>query len=228
MNYDSTTNPYAFNMETASTTYVTSGPTLTIKTLHPYEKVTNTCVTLEFNKGHRVEFFLAEEVKIELGATYKIRTTDGLVWKEAGKAVELRTLPQYFGERVIAEAKLIAAAPIPDDGIDDVWVNMKKLCVTVKWKDKTTTTVQCQEEDFDQEKAIALCYMKKKLGNRGSFNETLKKYGISVQKVTWSGEVLAQYDTIMHAAKAEELTFKQIFNACEYGNEVNGAYWVYG
>ena len=39
------------------------------------------------------------------------------------------------------------------------------------------TIVKCQNgETWDPEKALALCYMKRVLGNRGSFNETLKKY----------------------------------------------------
>ena len=46
----------------------------------------------------------------------------------------------------------------------------------VNWKDGTKTVVRCQEGDeFDPEKGIALCFMKKALGNKGNFNNILKK-----------------------------------------------------
>lgn len=46
----------------------------------------------------------------------------------------------------------------------------------VIWADDTKTIVKCQTgEMFDPEKGLALCYMKKCLGNKGNFNETLKK-----------------------------------------------------
>lgn len=48
---------------------------------------------------------------------------------------------------------------------------------TVKWKDGTITTVKCGEDDvFDKEKGVALCFMKKRMGNNGSFNEILKEW----------------------------------------------------
>lgn len=46
----------------------------------------------------------------------------------------------------------------------------------VIWSDGTKTVVKCKPEDvFDPEKGLALCFMKKALGNKGSFNEVLKK-----------------------------------------------------
>lgn len=48
----------------------------------------------------------------------------------------------------------------------------------VIWKDRTKTVVKCGEDDiFDKEKGIALCYMKHIFGDKGSFNEILKKWG---------------------------------------------------
>lgn len=47
----------------------------------------------------------------------------------------------------------------------------------VFWEDGTKTVVTCQEGDlYDREKGLALCFMKKALGNKGQFNEILKKY----------------------------------------------------
>lgn len=47
----------------------------------------------------------------------------------------------------------------------------------VLWEDGTKTVVKCQDGDtFDQEKGIALCFMKKSLGNKSNFNNIIKKY----------------------------------------------------
>lgn len=46
----------------------------------------------------------------------------------------------------------------------------------VLWKDGTKTVVKCQNgETFDKEKGIALCFMKKALGNTSNFNNVIKK-----------------------------------------------------
>lgn len=45
----------------------------------------------------------------------------------------------------------------------------------IKWQDGTKTVVKCSPEDeFDPEKGIALCYMKKALGNRYGYYNTMQ------------------------------------------------------
>lgn len=67
--------------------------------------------------------------------------------------------------------------PRPKDLIKNVWFNKKKGTVTVRWTDDQVTMIHCHEEDeFDLEKAIAICFMKKAYDNRGCFNEFLKKW----------------------------------------------------
>ena len=47
----------------------------------------------------------------------------------------------------------------------------------VYWSDKTKTVVKCGEDDtYDKEKGLALCYMKKLFNNKGNYNEILKKW----------------------------------------------------
>lgn len=46
----------------------------------------------------------------------------------------------------------------------------------ILWEDGTKTVVRCQLDDqYDAEKGIAMCFMKKALGNNGNFNEELKR-----------------------------------------------------
>lgn len=46
----------------------------------------------------------------------------------------------------------------------------------VYWKDGTKTVVKAHNEPFDPEKGLAMAFMKKALGNKGNFNNTLKKW----------------------------------------------------
>jgi hypothetical protein len=50
--------------------------------------------------------------------------------------------------------------------------NRAKNVFTVAWKDGTVTSVHCQPgDDWDDEKALAMCFTKKALGNKGNFND---------------------------------------------------------
>lgn len=56
----------------------------------------------------------------------------------------------------------------------------------VKWKDGTKTVVKCNEGDeYDWEKGLALCVMKKIYGNTGKYNNIFKKYAPETTNVSW-------------------------------------------
>lgn len=47
---------------------------------------------------------------------------------------------------------------------------------TILWKDGTKTTVKCARHDiYDEEVGIAMCYLKKMLGNKGNFNNIFRE-----------------------------------------------------
>ena len=47
---------------------------------------------------------------------------------------------------------------------------------TILWKDGTKTTVKCSSEDvWDDDVGIAMCYLKKMLGNKGNFNNIFRE-----------------------------------------------------
>ena len=79
--------------------------------------------------------------------------------------------------RTITSFDVVKGAPRPSDRIQNVYFNEEKGTTCVLWDDGKKTLIHCAPEDtWDKEKALALCYMKRVLGNKGSFNETLKKY----------------------------------------------------
>lgn len=60
--------------------------------------------------------------------------------------------------------------------IRQILANHKKNKFTVVWDDGTHTTITLQEGDtWDDEKALAMCFVKKLKGNKGSFNEIFTK-----------------------------------------------------
>lgn len=47
---------------------------------------------------------------------------------------------------------------------------------TILWKDGTKTTVKCSSEDvWEDEVGIAMCYLKKMLGNKGNYNNIFRE-----------------------------------------------------
>lgn len=91
--------------------------------------------------------------------------------------VSTRELPIGVCIREITSAKVVYAPPKPTGGIENIYLNEDKGVVVIKWVDGTKTKVKCQNnEPFDAEKGIALCFMKRAFHNRGCYNDVFKKY----------------------------------------------------
>ena len=62
---------------------------------------------------------------------------------------------------------------IDGQSVDNIIINPP--ATIVKWADGTKTVVKCQnDEEYDAEKGIALCFMKKMCGNTSNYNEIIK------------------------------------------------------
>ena len=69
-------------------------------------------------------------------------------------------------------ASITTQEPVDHFAIRSVLSNHKKNAFSVVWEDGTTTVVHCQSGDeWDDEKALAMCFTKKALGNKGNFND---------------------------------------------------------
>ena len=124
-------------------------------------------------------YYCAKNVHLQIGSKYTIIADGVTEYKNPITVIKTSEIaPTNVGNiRTITSATMIGGAPRPDDRIKQVIFNKEKLTTVVLWADGQKTIIKCQEGDvFDEEKALALCYMKRVLGNRGSFNETLRKY----------------------------------------------------
>lgn len=84
--------------------------------------------------------------------------------------------------RTITEAHMIKAPRKPEKPYKQVVVNKSKRTICVVWKDGTRTVMKCHPEDeWDEEKGIAMCFMKKVFNNRGCYYDTFRD-------ITYMGE----------------------------------------
>lgn len=91
--------------------------------------------------------------------------------------VSTKELPIGVYVREITSAKVVSVPSKPTGGIENIYLNEDKGVVVIKWIDGTKTKVKCQNnEPFDAEKGIALCFMKRAFHNRGCYNDVFKKY----------------------------------------------------
>ena len=123
-------------------------------------------------------YYCAPHIELKIGSSYMIEADRSTTYKNAITVVKIdNNEPAGVHIRTITHARLLTGAKRPDDKIKRVIFNKGKRTTVVLWYDGQKTIVKQQDGDvWDEEKALALCYMKRILGNRGSFNETLKKY----------------------------------------------------
>lgn len=140
-------------------------------------------------------YFFSTELNLELGEWYDIFTKESGGYSSPVKIVKEHSSTYLYNCSMYKE--IIAAKPVcfyakidktkhsitvdsnknKDGFIDQVWFNPAKGTTVVRWIDGSKTMVRCQEgETFDKEKGLALCYMKRTLDNKSSFNEILKKW----------------------------------------------------
>ena len=135
-------------------------------------------ILVKFNDvGKSYGYFTKQNLKIN--EIYNIVADYVTTYNSPVKVVSIEEATDrhhLYNYRTITKATPISS-PRPKDGLKKVIFDEEAGVTVAIWWDDSKTIVRCQEGDtFDKEKGLALCYMKKALGNRGSFNETLKKW----------------------------------------------------
>ena len=137
-------------------------------------------------------YMFITKLNLNLGEWYNIYTKESGGYNSPIKVVKLYPLNHLYdvciykeiirAEQITLHTKMDKSRFFTTDiftnsNIDRVWFNPVKGTTVVRWIDGSKTMVRCQKGDtFDKEKGLALCYMKKTLGNKGNFNEILKKW----------------------------------------------------
>ena len=118
------------------------------------------------------------DLNLMKGAVYDIEADGHTRYDNPVSVVDI-THGSIRGLRTITDAKLIRAPRVPKK-YKKIFVNYEKETVVVLWNDNTRTVMKPQDGDeFDVEKGIALCFMKKVYDNRGCFNNAFRDITVS-------------------------------------------------
>ena len=151
-------------------------------------------VEVKFLGTNDKTYLFRTSLNLEIGKWYDIYTRESGGYSSPVKVVKEYSTTYFYNGNMYKE--IFAAKEVglyakvdktkhssiesnsPKDGwIDQVWFNPAKGTTVVRWIDGSKTMVRCQKgETFDKEKGLALCYMKRTLDNKSSFNEILKKW----------------------------------------------------
>ena len=132
------------------------------KIRHIYNERETDMVNVIFN-GLEKEL---KELGIELST---IRQSSG----EVGLEIEGYLRPDIYK---IHRAKKMCSVPITPKKPTPKKVIFSGPATTILWKDGTKTTVKCQNGDeWAPDVGIAMCYLKKMLGNEGNFNNIFRE-----------------------------------------------------
>lgn len=141
-----------------------------------------TLVEVTFGKNPKLYRYFTDLVLHE-GATYNIVADNETTYSTPVTVVKIHRnykytyVDDYYRIREITHAHLVTMPKKPESKIKNVLFNKKNGITTVVWYDNKVTMVKCHPDDeFDKEKALALCFMKRVCDNRGCFNDELKKW----------------------------------------------------
>ena len=120
-----------------------------------YDAKTNTITYTEPKTTIYDKVTVADNCYVNCGTNHQCSQCEN--WKQKEEEVEMKH----------------DAKPVHNPfAIRSVLSNRKKNAFSVVWMDGTTTVVHCQAGDeWDDEKALAMCFTKKALGNKGNFND---------------------------------------------------------
>ena len=124
----------------------------------------------EMNGMSNIQFNDLERELHELGIRLStIRHSSG----DVGCEIEGYLRPDIYK---IHHAKEMCSVPITPKKPLPKKVIFSGPATTILWKDGTKTTVKCQDEDvWADDVGIAMCYLKKMLGNKGNFNNIFRQ-----------------------------------------------------
>ena len=134
-------------------------------------------VAVKFDGSPNKKYYFYTKLNLMKEGIYEIVADNVTTYNNRVKIVNIYPSQKSDFEklRTITDAKLIQAPPKPDKPYKKIIVNAVKETICILWKDGTKTIMKPQSDDeFDLEKGIAMCFMKRWYDNRGCFNDVFK------------------------------------------------------
>lgn len=136
-------------------------------------------VTVKF-KGTEKRYIYKTRLNLMVGAVYDItadnsKTYNNPVLIEGINEKAPKNYNYAYPIREITNAVLIQAPRRPAANVKII-INEKKKTTVAIWSDGSKTVVKCQPGDeFDAEKGIAMCFVKRSFNNRGCYNDWMRE-----------------------------------------------------
>ena len=136
-------------------------------------------ITVKF-KGTEKRYIYKTRLNLMVGAIYDItadnsKTYNNPVLIEGINEKAPKNYNHAYPMREITNAVLIQAPRRPTANVKII-INEKKKTTVAIWGDGSKTVVKCQPGDeFDAEKGIAMCFVKRSFNNRGCYNDWMRE-----------------------------------------------------
>ena len=131
-------------------------------------------------KGTEKRYIYKTRLNLMVGAIYDITADNSKTYNNPVLIEEINEkAPKNYNHaypmREITNAVLIQAPRRPTANVKII-INEKKKTTVAIWGDGSKTVVKCQPGDeFDAEKGIAMCFVKRSFKNRGCYNDWMRE-----------------------------------------------------
>ena len=131
-------------------------------------------------RGTEKRYIYKTRLNLMVGAVYDItadnsKTYNNPVLIEGINEKAPKNYNYAYPMREITNAVLIQAPRRPTANVKII-INEKKKTTVAIWGDGSKTVVKCQPGDeFDAEKGIAMCFVKRSFNNRGCYNDWMRE-----------------------------------------------------
>lgn len=138
-------------------------------------------VGVTFNEGGGKIYYYNTNKELIVGGIYDIVTsgdTGSRGYDSYVKVLSININASFADNsmlRTITHARLIKGASKPEKPYVNIYTNKEKRTTCIVWKDGTRTVMKAHPDDeWDVEKGVAMCFMKKAFNNRGCYYDSFE------------------------------------------------------
>ena len=127
--------------------------------------------------GKTYDYCIGSNINMSIGGVYDITADGDRTYSSPVKVISFKETSDVKDLRTITKAICIEGAPRAKIPVKKVVFNEKKRTTTVVWESGRVATIHCAEGDeWDEEKALALCIVKGLCQNKSYYNDYMRDW----------------------------------------------------